>query len=54
VSRFLSPEGMLVGVTHTPWMRDGEKQVPGTGVFGDETQVTALDPTEPPGSAPKP
>ncbi|MEJ2266198.1 MAG: VOC family protein [Anaerolineales bacterium] len=22
VTRFLSPEGILVGVTHTPWMRD--------------------------------
>jgi hypothetical protein len=22
VTRFLSPEGLLVGVTHTPWMRD--------------------------------
>lgn len=22
VTRFLSPEGMLVGVTHTPWLRD--------------------------------
>ena len=21
VTRFLSPEGLLVGVTHTPWMR---------------------------------
>jgi hypothetical protein len=25
VSRFLSPEGVLVGVTHTPWMRAGKK-----------------------------
>ncbi|MEC5341032.1 VOC family protein [Brenneria populi] len=24
VTRFLSPEGMLVGVTATPWLRDGE------------------------------
>ncbi len=23
VTRFLSPEGLLVGVTHTPWMRKG-------------------------------
>ncbi|MEH2920268.1 VOC family protein [Samsonia erythrinae] len=22
VTRFLSPEGMLLGVTHTPWLRD--------------------------------
>lgn len=22
VTRFLSPEGLLVGITHTPWMRD--------------------------------
>jgi hypothetical protein len=22
VTRFLSPEGLLIGVTHTPWMRD--------------------------------
>jgi predicted enzyme related to lactoylglutathione lyase len=26
VSRFLSPEGVLVGITHTPWMRDREKE----------------------------
>ena len=26
VTRFLSPEGMLVGVTHTPWLRgEGER-----------------------------
>ena len=24
VTRFLSPEGLLVGVTHTPWMRDNK------------------------------
>ena len=57
VTRFLSPEGMLVAVSHTPWMRAGDtpnEQVPGTGVFGDETQVTALDPTKTPGSAPTP
>ncbi|MEE3661786.1 VOC family protein [Brenneria sp. g21c3] len=24
VTRFLSPEGILVGVTHTPWLRDGK------------------------------
>ncbi|MEC5320869.1 VOC family protein [Brenneria populi subsp. brevivirga] len=24
VTRFLSPEGMLVGVSYTPWLRDGE------------------------------
>ena len=24
VSRFLSPEGLLIGVTFTPWMRDGK------------------------------
>ena len=24
VSRFISPEGLLVGVTYTPWMRDGK------------------------------
>ncbi len=55
VTRFLSPEGILVAVTNTPWMRDAtvsDEQVPGTGVFGDETQVTALDPTKTPGSAP--
>jgi catechol 2,3-dioxygenase-like lactoylglutathione lyase family enzyme len=25
VTRFLSPEGLLVGITHTPWMRKREK-----------------------------
>jgi hypothetical protein len=24
VSRFISPEGLLVGITFTPWMRDGK------------------------------
>jgi hypothetical protein len=24
VSRFISPEGLLVGVTYTPWMREGK------------------------------
>jgi len=24
VTRFLSPEGLLIGVTHTPWMRRGQ------------------------------
>jgi len=24
VTRFLGPEGLLVGVTHTPWMRTGK------------------------------
>ena len=24
VSRFLSPEGLLVGVTYSPWMREGK------------------------------
>ena len=58
VTRFLSPEGLLLAVTNTPWMRDGApteeagEQVPGTGVFGDETQVTAIDPDKPPGAAP--
>ncbi len=23
VTRFISPEGILVGITHTPWMRSG-------------------------------
>ncbi len=47
----------MVAVSHTPWMRaidTPDEQVPGTGAFGDETQVTALDPTKTPGSAPKP
>ncbi|MFZ0830849.1 MAG: VOC family protein [Thermoplasmata archaeon] len=25
VSRFLGPEGLLVGITHTPWMRETER-----------------------------
>jgi len=25
VTRMLSPEGLLVGVSYTPWMRDGKK-----------------------------
>jgi catechol 2,3-dioxygenase-like lactoylglutathione lyase family enzyme len=25
VTRLLSPEGILIGVTHTPWMRDNQK-----------------------------
>lgn len=25
VTRFLSPEGLLVGITYTPWMRKREK-----------------------------
>ena len=28
VSRLLSPEGLLVGLTLTPWMRPGEHDVP--------------------------
>jgi hypothetical protein len=24
VSRFISPEGLLVGITYTPWMREGK------------------------------
>lgn len=63
VSRFLSPEGILVAVTTTPWMRDaapaetdqpssGDNPVPGTGAFGDETQVATLDGAGTPGSAP--
>lgn len=26
VTRLLSPEGLLVGVTHTPWMREREEE----------------------------
>jgi catechol 2,3-dioxygenase-like lactoylglutathione lyase family enzyme len=27
VTRLLSPEGILVGLTYTPWMREGDSQV---------------------------
>jgi len=54
VTRFLSPEGILVAVTTTPWMRDAATgdPVPGTGAFGDETQVATLDGVSTPGAAP--
>ena len=27
ITRFIGPEGLLIGVTHTPWLRDGQKQL---------------------------
>lgn len=29
IARLLSPEGLLVGLTFTPWMREPEKDAPG-------------------------
>ena len=30
VARVLSPEGLLIGVTHTPWQHDRDSGTPGT------------------------
>ena len=41
VARLLSPEGLLVGVTHTPWMRDTSESTPASA--GPSPEERGLD-----------
>jgi len=41
VSRLLSPEGLLVGVTLTPWMRNSPSPLAGEGLSGDSPSPLA-------------